>query len=117
MHDSADSPEVRLQFSVADERGRLITDLSVDDIRILDDHFAVRRMRQFSRAQDLPLQIGLLLDVSGSVEKTVAREKQATQLFLNQLMRPLSDRAFLMGFGRDASGKLPPLTYLPSTKR
>ena len=95
------APEVRLQFNVADERGRLITDLSVDDIRILDDHFAVRWVRQFSRAEDLPLEIGLLLDVSDSVQKTVAREKQATQLFLNQVMRPLSDRAFLVGFGRD----------------
>ena len=95
------APEVRLQFNVADERGRLITDLSVDDIRILDDHFAVRRVRQFSRAEDLPLEIGLLVDVSDSVQKTVAREKQATQLFLNQVMRPLSDRAFLVGFGRD----------------
>ena len=80
----------------------MITDLSVDDIRILDDHFAVRRIRQFSRAQDLPLQIGLLLDVSDSVQKTVAHEKQVTQLFLNQVMRPLFDRAFLVGFGRDA---------------
>ena len=95
------APEVRLQFSVADEHGRLITDLSADDIRILDDHSAVHRIRQFSRADDLPLQIGLLLDVSDSVQKTVALEKQATQLFLDRVMRPLSDRAFLAAFGRE----------------
>ena len=95
------APEVRLQFSVADERGRLITDLSADDIRILDDHSAVHRIRQFSRAEDLPLQIGLLLDVSDSVQKTVVLEKQATQLFLDRVMRPLSDRAFLAAFGRE----------------
>jgi VWFA-related protein len=95
------APEVRLQFSVADERGRLITDLSADDIWILDDHFAVHRIREFSRAEDLPLQIGLLVDVSDSVRKTILLEKQATQLFLDRVMRPLSDRAFLVGFGRD----------------
>src|SRR5271169_2683141 len=63
-------PEIRLQFSVADEQGRLVTDLSARDIRIFDDHSAVRRIRQFSRADDLPLQVGLLLDVSDSVQKS-----------------------------------------------
>jgi VWFA-related protein len=95
------APEVRLQFSVADERGRLVTNLSADDIRILDDHSRVNRILQFSRADDLPLQIGLLLDVSKSVEKTIVLEKEATLLFLDRIMRPLSDRAFLMAFGRD----------------
>ena len=55
----------------------MIADLSVDDIRILNDHFAVRRIRQSSRAEDLPLEIGLRIDVSDSVQKTVAPEKQA----------------------------------------
>jgi VWFA-related protein len=95
-------PEVRLQFSVADERGRLIADLSADDIRILDDHSAVHRIRQFSRADDLPLQVGLLLDVSDSVLKNIGREKLATHLFLTHAMRPSSDQAFLMGFGSEA---------------
>ena len=34
-------PEVRLQFTVADEHGRLIPDLSHSDLRILDDHVPV----------------------------------------------------------------------------
>lgn len=93
--------EVRLQFSVADERGRLVTDLSADDIRILDDNDAVARIRQFTRADDLPLQIGLLLDVSDSVQKTISREKQATWTFVEHVLRPQSDRAFVMAFGRD----------------
>ena len=96
------APEVRVQFSVADERGRPITDLTADDIRIIDDHFAVHRIRQFSRPQDLPLQVGLLLDVSDSVQKSIPHEKKAAQVFFDQVMRPMSDWAFLMGFGRDA---------------
>ena len=93
--------EVRLQFSVADERGRLVTDLSADDIRIVDDNDPVARIRQFTRADDLPLQIGLLLDVSDSVQKTLLREKQATTAFVERVMRPQADRAFVMAFGRD----------------
>jgi len=109
------APEVRLQFSAADDRGRLITDLSAGDIRILDDQVPVNRIRQFSRAEDLPLRIGLLLDVSDSVHRTISGEKLATQMFLDRVMRPLSDRAFLMGFGRDmqlwqpATGDIPAL--------
>jgi len=94
-------PEVRLQFSVADERGRLVTSLTQDDFRILDNHLPVPRIQQFSRMEDLPLQFGLLLDVSDSVQKTVFREKLAAQSFVRQVLRPQTDRAFLMAFGRD----------------
>jgi VWFA-related protein len=93
--------EVRLQFSAVDERGRLVTDLSADDIRILDDNDAVAGVRHFTRADDLPLQVGLLLDVSDSVQKSIAREKQATTAFVERVMRPQADRAFVMAFGRD----------------
>ena len=47
------------------------------DIRIFDNQSAVRRIRQFSRLDDLPLQVGILLDVSDSVQKTASREKLA----------------------------------------
>jgi Ca-activated chloride channel family protein len=94
-------PEVRLRFSVFDERGRLVTDLSADDIRVLDDQSAVPRIRQFTRADDLPVQVGLLLDVSDSVQKTIAREKLAATAFAERVLRQEADRAFLMAFGRD----------------
>ncbi len=94
-------PEVRIQFSVADERGRLITTLSAADFRIFDNQSAVQRIRQFSRLEDLPLQLGILLDVSDSVQKTVFHEKLAAQFFVQQVFRPQTDRAFLMAFARD----------------
>jgi Ca-activated chloride channel family protein len=93
--------EVHLQFSVADEHGRLVTSLSANDFRIVDDQSAIQRIRQFSRVEDLPLQIGILLDVSDSVKKNVVHEKVATQFLLQQVLRPQTDRAFLMGFGHD----------------
>src|SRR5664279_4312169 len=91
-------PEVRLQFSVADEHGRLVTSLSPSDFRVFDNQSTVQRIRQFSRLQDLPLQLGILLDVSDSVQKTASREKLATQFFVRQVLRPQTDRAFLMAF-------------------
>ena len=94
-------PEVRFQFSVADEHGRLVTGLSASDFRIFDNQSAVQRIREFSRLDDLPLQLGILLDVSDSVRKNIEREKLATRFFVQQVLRPPIDRAFLMGFGRD----------------
>jgi VWFA-related protein len=39
--------------------------------------------------------------VSDSVQKTVFREKQATKAFVERVVRPQVDRAFVMAFGRD----------------
>lgn len=94
-------PEVRVQFSVTDEQRRLVDSLSATDLRIFDDQLAVERLRNFSRMNDLPLQIGILLDVSDSVEKTASREKLATQFFVRQVLRPQTDRAFLLAFGQE----------------
>jgi Ca-activated chloride channel homolog len=101
-------PEVRFQFSVADERGRLITSLSAGDFRIFDNQSPVQRIRQFSRLEDLPLQLGILLDVSDSVQKTVFHEKLAAEFFVQQVFRPQTDRAFLMAFGREVKLWQPP---------
>ena len=94
-------PEVRLQFTVADEHGQLVTNLSATDLRIFDNQSKVTWIRQFSRLEDLPLDVGILVDVSDSVRKNIEREKMATHIFLRQVLRPQTDRAFLMGFGRE----------------
>lgn len=94
-------PEVRLQFSVVDERGRSVTTLTPNDFRVLDDQVPVRRIRQFSRVDDLPLQIGILFDVSDSMRKVIVSEKLATRHFLQRVLRPETDRAFLLAFGAD----------------
>jgi VWFA-related protein len=99
--------EVRLQFSVTDEQQHLVNGLSSGDFRIFDDQVAVQRFRNFSRLENLPLQIGLLLDVSDSVHKTVSREKLAAQYFVRQVLRPETDRAFLLEFSQDIKLRQP----------
>jgi VWFA-related protein len=96
-----DVSEVRLHFSIADERGRLLDSVTGDNLQILDNQQSVAGIRNLTRASDLPLQIGVLLDVSDSVQKTVFREKQAAQFFLTNVFRPQTDHAFLLAFGRD----------------
>jgi VWFA-related protein len=96
-----DVPEVRLQFTVADEQGRVVQDLSPDDVRIFDNQSPVARFSDFERGQDLPLHIGLILDTSDSVKRVLPDEKAAAVNFLQQIMRPQTDTAFIMGFGGD----------------
>ena len=92
-------PEVRLQFTVADEHGRPVQNLSPDDIRILDDQSPVSTFRDFARDDNLPLRLGIILDVSDSVKRVLPEEKTAALGFLDRVLRPRADRAFVMAFG------------------
>jgi VWFA-related protein len=96
-----DVPEVRLQFTVADEQGRVVENLSPTEVRIFDNQSPVVHFNDFERAQDLPLQLGLILDTSDSVKRVLPEEKAAAVNFLRQIMRPQTDTAFIMGFGGD----------------
>jgi VWFA-related protein len=91
--------EVRLQFTVADEHGRLLQNLSPDDIRIFDDQSPVSKFQDFARDDNLPLRLGILLDVSDSVKRVLPEEKTAALGFLDRVLRSQTDRAFVMGFG------------------
>ena len=92
-------PEVRLQFSVADEHGRLLRNLSAEDIRILEDQSPVTRLVDFARDENLPLRLGIILDVSDSVKRALPEEKEAAIEFLDRALRSQADRAFVMAFG------------------
>jgi len=94
-------PEVRLQFTVADAQGRTISDLSPDQVRVYDNQTRVARFSDFEQAEDLPLEIGLLIDTSDSVKRVLAEEKAAAAKFLDRLLRPRDDSAFVMAFGGD----------------
>jgi Ca-activated chloride channel family protein len=91
-------PEVRLQFTVADERGRLVSDLSSDDVRVFDNQSQVGHFNEFERDDDLPLRLGLVLDTSDSVKRVLPQEKAAAIAFLDRVMRPQTDDAFVVAF-------------------
>jgi Ca-activated chloride channel family protein len=94
-------PEVRLEFTVADEQGHLVRDLAAEDIRVLDNQVPVGHFSDFAREENLPLRLGIVLDTSDSVKRLLAEEKAAALNFLNRIMRPQSDRTFVMAFGAD----------------
>ena len=54
---------VSILFSARDKRGALVPDLTKDDFVVLEDG-KQQTIRTFTKETDLPLTIGLLIDVS-----------------------------------------------------
>lgn len=94
--------EVNLVFTVTDKRGRFIKDLQQGDLKVLDDNKPPKAVRSFVSQTDLPLRVGLLIDASNSIRDRFKFEQEAAIEFLNQIVRPKSDRAFVIGFDSTA---------------
>jgi len=89
--------EVRVVFTVTDKHGHYIKDLKREEFRVLDDKKPAE-LRSFRSETDLPLQVGLLVDASNSVRDRFKFEQDAAIEFLNSMIRPGYDKAFVVGF-------------------
>jgi len=90
--------EVNLLFIATDKHGKFVRNLVQSDFAILDDHKPPQSILEFHRETDLPLEMGLLIDVSGSVNTRFDFEQQAATGFLQHVLRPRFDKAFVLGF-------------------
>jgi VWFA-related protein len=90
--------EVNLLFTVVDGKGRFINKLQLEDFNLLDDQRPPEKIRAFQQETDLPLRVGLLIDVSGSISGRFKFEQQAASNFLKKILRPATDQAFVAGF-------------------
>jgi Ca-activated chloride channel homolog len=90
--------EVNVLFIATDKHGKFVRDLSQNDFTILDDHKPPQAIVNFHRETDLPLHLGLLIDVSGSVDSRFDFEQQAAISFLQHTLRAGFDKAFVEGF-------------------
>lgn len=80
---------VHVGVTVLDRDGNLVTDLTRDDFEVLEDG-RPQQVRYFSvglasDAEDIPLHLGLLLDMSSSMERNDRFQKTAAIRFLNTL--------------------------------
>ena len=91
---------VNILFNVRDKHTGLVGNLTKDDFTIFEDG-KQQEVKYFNRETDLPLTIGLLIDVSGSQMNLIDIEKNAADQFFNNVIRP-KDLAFLISFGADA---------------
>jgi VWFA-related protein len=94
----ARADEVNVIFTVTDKRGRFIKDLTQQDVKVLDNRLPIEQLRSFNAQTNLPLRVGLLVDASNSVRDQFKFEQEAAIEFLNQIIRPREDKAFVLGF-------------------
>ena len=90
--------EVNVLFIATDKHGKFVRDLNQNDFSILDDHKPPQAIVNFRRETDLPLDLGLLIDTSGSVRGRFDFEQEAAASFLQHTIRARFDKAFVVGF-------------------
>jgi VWFA-related protein len=90
--------EVNVLFIATDKHGKFVRNLNEKDFAILDDHKPPQSIVNFRRETDLPIELGLLIDTSGSVRGRFDFEQEAAVSFLQNTVRPNFDKAFVVGF-------------------
>jgi Ca-activated chloride channel family protein len=90
--------EVNLIFTVTDKHGRFIPNLQQRDFALLDNQKAPAQVFTFTQQTNLPLRVGIMIDASTSIRQRFEFEQSAAIQFLQQVIRPQEDLAFVMGF-------------------
>src|SRR5689334_8213066 len=91
---------VNILCTVRGKNNALIGNLEKTDFHVFEDG-KEQEIKYFTRETDLPLTIGLLVDVSGSQERLIDTERRAASQFFRSVLRP-KDLAFLISFGKDS---------------
>jgi Ca-activated chloride channel family protein len=98
---------VQLHVSALDKESHFVRGLSREDFKIQEDG-RPEAMTGFEVAENMPLNIGLVIDSSGSMEKGMPFVRQACAELFRTLMRP-KDEGFVLEF-RDSPKFLQQLT-------
>lgn len=91
---------VNVLATVRNKHGQIIQNLTKEDFTIQEDG-GPQVIRYFSRETNLPLTLGLLVDISGSQRRVIPAESRASYRFLEQVLREDKDLGFVIHFDRD----------------
>jgi VWFA-related protein len=91
---------VSLYCSVRNKQNGLVSSLEKTDFDLAEDGKS-QTIKYFSRETDIPLTIGLLVDVSGSQRNLIEVERHAASSFFTSVLKK-KDVAFLISFGADS---------------
>ncbi|MGO4515577.1 VWA domain-containing protein [Terriglobus sp. 2YAB30_2] len=92
---------VHVPTVVHDKKGALVLTLKKEDFNLKVDG-KPQEIRYFTNDANLPLTLGLLVDVSGSVSSRLDDERRASSAFLDDMLTSNDDRAFVIQFGHKA---------------
>jgi len=84
-------------FTAADQQKRFVSTLKKEDVRVLEDGVP-QQIFTFQPNSDLPLSLAILIDCSGSEERTLPEEKVAAREFLESVLRADKDEAAIVTF-------------------
>src|SRR5690242_1723075 len=89
--------EVTVMFT-AKLKKQFVADLQPQDVQVRDDNKPPAAITDFRNEQNLPLRLGLLIDISGSVSHRIDFEKQAATQFAGEIFDQRHDQVFVAGF-------------------
>jgi len=90
---------VSVFVNVADQNGGIVAGLSRDDFVLTEDG-RPQQIAVFERQSELPLNLTLAIDTSGSVRKDLSEEQDAARRFAHALLRP-QDQMSIIQFATD----------------
>jgi VWFA-related protein len=89
---------VNILFTVRTKKGQLVPDLEKNDFELYEDG-KKQEIQRFSKETDLPVTLGLLIDISASQGRLIDIERDAASAFFSSVIRQ-KDEAFLISFGK-----------------
>jgi VWFA-related protein len=97
---SVDVKVVTLPVTVRDKKGQIVRNLTKDDF-VLQEDGRPQAIKYFTQDTNLPLTLGLLVDTSLSQRNVLDQERNASKVFLDQMLTDPKDKAFLIHFDRE----------------
>ena len=89
--------EVMVPFTVSDGKN-IVEDVGAQEVSVNDDGIPAKNIAYFGRLRALPLRLGFLIDSSDSIIQRSHFEEQAASSFAHKLLKPETDRAFVVEF-------------------
>ena len=88
---------VDLLYTVADKKGKFITNLKKEDFKVYEDD-KTQAITNFTAETDLPLTIALLVDTSGSIRDKLRFEQEAAIEFFYSTLHRGKDKGMVISF-------------------
>jgi Ca-activated chloride channel family protein len=98
---------VNIFVNVTDKNGSLVGGLTKDDFAVFEDN-RPQKIALFERKTDVPLNLTLAIDTSGSVRKDLDEEANAARHFAHDILQP-KDQMSVIEFATDVT-ELTPFT-------
>src|SRR5437667_708879 len=89
--------EARIVLTAVDKDLHSVTTLKAEDLQILEDG-KLQKITGFQRVTDQPVTLAILIDASGSQERTLPGQKLAATSFVDLIIRAGKDRVAVASF-------------------